>query len=278
MNERIGILHPGQMGISVAASVRNTGNLVYWDSEGRSEQTRQRAESQSLVDAGSLAKLCEICSILISVCPPSAAEAVAGEVIACSFRGLYVDANAISPQRAVRIGEKLEAGGAVFVDGSIVGPPAWQSGTTRLYLSGKEARRVASCFSNGPLQPKVIGDKIGKASALKMCYAAYTKGTTALLCMLLAAAEALEVRQDLAEEWSLEDPGFAEQAASRVRRVTAKAWRFEGEMEEIAATFREAGLPGEFHLAAAEIYQRLASYKGQPTPPLEDILDKLVRG
>src|SRR5262249_26115729 len=141
-------------------------------------------------------------------------------------------------------------------DGGIIGGPAWKPNTTWLYLSGKEAQRVADCFAAGPLETCIVGDSIGKASALKMCFAAYTKGTTALLCAILAAAESLGVREELAQQWSRDGSAFADESVQRVRQVTAKAWRFAGEMEEIAATLQSAGVPGEFHSAAADIYRR----------------------
>ncbi|HEU5102703.1 MAG TPA: DUF1932 domain-containing protein, partial [Roseiflexaceae bacterium] len=270
---RIGILHPGEMGISIAASAKNTGNEVYWASEGRGPDTQARAAKFELRDAGTLAQLCAECEIILSVCPPHAAEQVADQVLAAGFRGLYVDANAIAPERSVRIGEALTVAGASFVDGGIVGGPAWKAGGTWLYLAGPQAERVAACFSAGSLETHVLGATIGKASALKMCYAAYSKGTTALLCAILATAEDLGVRQDLARQWERDEPGFAEQSERRARQVTAKAWRFAGEMDEIAATFRAAGMPGEFHAAAAIIYRRLAQFKAAPaTPALEDVL------
>ena len=277
MTEKVGILHPGEMGISVAASAQNNDNTVFWASEGRSSQTQARAQRHSLNDAHSLEKLCQTCSILISVCPPHAAEAVAQQVLANSFSGLYVDANAISPQRAVRIGDAMAERGVAFVDGGIIGGPAWEPNTTWLYLSGREAERVANCFSAGPLQTKVIGEQIGKASALKMCFAAYTKGTTALLCAILGAAEGLNVREELEQQWSRNGSDFAGQAVQRATRVTAKAWRFAGEMEEIAATFAETGMPAGFHEAAADIYRRLAPFKDlEATPPLETVLAALL--
>jgi len=145
-------------------------------------------------------------------------------------------------------------------------------------LSGPRADEVASCFSAGPLATHVIGTEVGKASALKMCFAAYTKGTTALLSAILATAEQLGVREELFQQWSHDDADFAKDTALRVRQVTGKAWRFAGEMEEIAATFREAGLPGEFHLAAALIYQRLAHFKAaQGTPTLDEVLTALCK-
>ncbi|MCW5853269.1 MAG: DUF1932 domain-containing protein, partial [Anaerolineae bacterium] len=133
------------------------------------------------------------------------------------------------------------------------------------------------CFAAGPLETRTLGDEIGTASALKMCYAAYTKGTTALLCAILATADRLGVRESLYEQWNQDEAGFAEGVDRRVRGVTAKAWRFAGEMEEIAATLDAAGLPSGFHLAAANVYRRLAPFKGAAeTPSLETALAALL--
>lgn len=274
--KKIGILHPGQMGISVAVSIRNSGHEIYWASEGRSEQTKERADSHDLSDIGTLAALCQTCEMIVSVCPPHAAEQLAGDVLAQGFQGVFVEANAISPQRAIRIGRAMDEVGVTCVDGGIIGGPAWEAGNTRLYLSGKMAGEVAAEISGGALGVCVNGEAIGDASALKMVYAAYTKGTTALLCGIMAVAEELGVREDLEAEWATWDGNFAEQTRNRVRRVTAKAWRFEGEMEEIAATFGAAGLPEGFHQAAATIYHLMAGFKDAPeTPSLEDVLAAL---
>lgn len=274
----IGILHPGDMGISVAASAQKNGHRVFWVSAHRSEETKARAEKFNLIDAHSLEELCQTCDMLISVCPPHSAEQVAREVQTAGFRGLYVDANAIAPQRATAIGQMLVQAGIDFVDGGIIGGPAWEPDRTWLYLSGARAAEVGACFAAGPLMTQVLDDQPGTASALKMCFAAYTKGTTALLSAILATAESLGVREALFEQWNREGGDFAGQTVQRVRRVTAKAWRFEGEMQEIAATFRDAGLPGEFHEGAAEVYRRLAQFKGaEAVPSLEAVLAALLQ-
>jgi len=167
--------------------------------------------------------------------------------------------------------------GAAFVDGGIIGGPAWEPKRTWLYLSGEQAQGAAALFSAGPLETAVIGDEVGKASALKMCYAAYTKGNSALLCAIMASAEALGVREDLERQWSRGGSDFAEQTTNRVRRVTGKAWRFAGEMDEIAATFESAGLPGGFHAAAGKIFERMACFKdATSTPELDAVLDALL--
>ncbi|MBI1256834.1 MAG: DUF1932 domain-containing protein [Chloroflexi bacterium] len=260
METKVGILHPGAMGISVAATIQHSGSEVWWASEGRSTESRARAAEHHLNDAGTLAELCATCAVIVSVCPPHAAAATADAVIANGWHGLYLDANAIAPQHAQQIAERLRAAGSTLVDGGIIGGPAWEAGKTWLYLSGEAAAEMAQYFAAGPLETEVISTEIGKASALKMCFAANTKGATALLSAVAAAAERLGVRADLERQWSRGNASAA-QNQQRVRQVTEKAWRFAGEMDEIAATFAEAGLPDGFHRAAGEIYQRMAGFK-----------------
>jgi 3-hydroxyisobutyrate dehydrogenase-like beta-hydroxyacid dehydrogenase len=277
MSDSMGVLHPGEMGISVAASAKNSGLRVYWASQGRSSATRARAEQHGLLDCGTLEALCAVCDVIVSVCPPHAAMQVARQVKAAGFGGLFVDANAIAPQHMQQIARELAEADIGVVDGGIIGGPAWQPGQTWLYLSGPRAAEAAECFSSGPLETRVLSDDVGQASALKMCYAGYNKGTTALLCAVLAAAEQLGVRQALEAHWGIDSPDQATRAAQRVRGVTRKAWRFEGEMYEIAATLADAGLPDGFHRAAAGLYQRLAHFNGRAElPSLEEVLAALV--
>jgi len=275
---KIGILHPGEMGISVAASAINNEHQVLWASENRSDKTRIRAEKHGLIELDSLVELCQICEIIFCICPPHAAEDVANSVIEHGFNGYYLDANAISPQRAIKIGQMMETAGISLVDGGVIGGPAWRPKETFLYLSGKDANIIADCFTNGLLETKIIGDEIGKASALKMCYAAYSKGTTALLAAILAAAESLDVRAELYQQWDMDDSNFSELTNRRVTRTTAKAWRFEGEMHEILSTFQEAGLPNGFHQAAAEVFRKMANFKDSAeTPSVDNVLKTLLQ-
>ena len=273
----IGLLHPGMMGVSIGVSAKDSGNTVYWVSEKRSPESTERANDAGLEDAGTLAKLCEICEVIVSVCPPAAAENVADKVITQGFSGLYIDANAISPTRAKRINDKLSAVGITFVDGGIIGGPAWKANSTWLHLSGAEAQQAADCFAGGVLETSIVSDKIGDASALKMCFAAYTKGSTALLTAVIGAAEKWGVRDALEAQWASRDETQPDANLNRARKVTAKAWRFEGEMYEIAETFRGAGLPDGFHQAAAQIYYRIAEFKGAPeVPTIEAVLKALL--
>jgi 3-hydroxyisobutyrate dehydrogenase-like beta-hydroxyacid dehydrogenase len=274
--QSIGILHPGQMGTVVAVSARNSGNEVFWVSEGRSAATRERASEAGLRDAGTLARLCELCPVMVSVCPPEFAEQMAEQVARHSYQGTYLDANAISRDRVQRIAQRLQSGGARFVDGGIIGPPAKTRNRTWLYLAGDYAAEIAPYFSSGPIETELIAGGIGRASALKMCFAAYSKGSIALACSVLAVAEQVEVLGDLKRQWARGGPSFPE-LESEISRAAPKAWRFAGEMLEIAATFEGAGLPSEFHRAAAEIFRRMVGFKGREEPSVSDVLGTLLK-
>ena len=271
----IGILHPGEMGVAVGATLDNSGHDVFWTSEGRSAETHRRAAAAGLKDAGTVATLCRKCDAIVGVCPPEFAEAMAHQIGDYGFGGLYIDANAVSPEKVLRIGRMIEAGGARFVDACIIGLPPSTRGETWMYLSGPYAQEAAACFTAGPLEGEVLDGEIGKASALKMVFAAHTKGLAALRAAVLATAEELGVLRELERQWSRSGPPFA-QVVGSLQHAAPKAWRFVAEMQEIAATFEGAGIPGGFHRAAGEIFTRLGGFKGASKVELEDALQKLV--
>lgn len=270
----IGILNPGAMGASVAAAAAGNGHRVLWAGAGRSAATRDRAEQAGLEDCDTVERMASEATIILSVCPPESARAVASDVIGAGFTGLFVDGNAISPDQAREIETMFTTAGARFVDGGIIGGPAWkvEYGTV-LHLSGGESSAIADLFTDSPLHTSIVSEDAGAASALKMVYAAYTKGTTALLAAILGVAEREGVRTALEKQWGAE---FTEQTHRRVAFNTAKAWRFVGEMEEIAATFAGAGLPDGFHLAAADTYSRLSRFKNTETPDIHAVLAALL--
>ena len=277
MSARVGILHPGQMGASVGAAARDAGNRVIWASEGRGDASRARARESALEDVGTVAALCDDAEVVISVCPPMAALDLARSVAEAAFDGVFVDANAVSPGTVARVGAVVEKGGATFVDGGIVGPPAHRAGTTRLYLSGGAAPDVAALFAGSALEAIAIDGGAGAASALKMAYAAWTKGCTALLMSIRALATAHGVEAALLTEWGRSQAGLEERSERAVAGNAFKAWRFEGEMREIASTFAGVGLPPGFHEAAAEVYARLAGYKDRdPAPSVEEVVATLL--
>ena len=272
---RIGILHPGEMGASVAAAAREAGAKVSWASAGRSDVSHRRAVESGLEDKTNLAELTSSSDMIIAVCPPEAATAMAETVAGLlgHLRGCQRNID----RTAREVAAIVENAGAQFVDGGIIGPPAHREGTTRLYLSGAEASTVASAFQGSVLEAVVIDSRPGAASALKMCYAAWTKGSAALLTAVRTLALAEGVEAALLNEWSKSQQGLEARSAASARNNAFKAWRFAGEMREIAATFEASGLPNGFHTAAADIYQRLAPYKDcDSAPELADVIDTIL--
>lgn len=264
------------MGASVGAAARQRSEVL-WVSEGRSAATRRRAETAGLVDAGNVGAIVEQCDVLVSVCPPHAAVGQARTIVAHGFAGIYVDANAVAPPTSLEISDIVEAEGASYVDASLIGPPVLRSETTRLYLAGAQSDHVAELFRGSALEPIVLSAGPPAASTLKMCYAAYTKGTAALLMSIRALARHQAVEAALLGEWEHSQPELGRRSEVIAVRSAAKAWRFAGEMEEIAATFAGAGLPRGFHDAAGEIYRALADFKDVPEAELDGVLERLLR-
>jgi 3-hydroxyisobutyrate dehydrogenase-like beta-hydroxyacid dehydrogenase len=274
----VGLLHPGEMGASIGAALVRAGHEVRWASEGRGDATRRRAVAAALTDAGTIGAVAASADVVVSICPPDAAEPMAAEVHTAGFTGTYVDANAVSPATARRIAAAVPA--ASFVDGDVIGGPVRPGGgSTRIYLSGPQAGEVAALFATGDPEVVVLGADPTAASTLKMCYAAWTKGTSALVLAIAAVADQAGVTDALLSEWAHSQPDLPARVVAAVTGTPRKAWRYEGEMREIAATFEAAGLPGGHAEAAAEIYRRLAGFKASPAdapPDAEAVIQALL--
>jgi len=262
------LLHPGNMGSTIGACAAAGDARVLWVSAQRSAATRARAQRRGLIETASLAEALGQSEIVLSVCPPEFAAETAKSVAALKFRGIYVDANAVSRATAEEIGRIVTAAGADFVDGGIIGAPVERAGTTRLYLSGPRAAEIAELFTGSMLDARAIGDVPGAASALKVAYAAWTKCTDILVLTIRAFAGREGIDQALLQEWAISQPALEKKCERAAAVAAPKAWRFVGEMREISEAFETAGLPGGFHLAAAEICERLAGFKDQTAPAL----------
>ncbi|MEM7322591.1 MAG: DUF1932 domain-containing protein [Actinomycetota bacterium] len=224
---------------------------------------------------------CREADIVVSVCPPAAARDVAGAVAACGFAGTYVDANAVSPATSMAVGQVLQdgGGGCRFVDGGIIGPPARTPGTTRMYLAGPGAGDLATLWDGSALDVRSLGESAdgAAASALKMAFAGWTKGQSALLLAVHALASDAGVLDRLREEWEISQPGLVARADAVAAGVSPKAWRFSGEMQEIADTMDSAGVPDGFHRAAATLYERMAAFKDRPGATIDEVIDAINR-
>jgi len=251
----VGLLHPGEMGAAVGGSLVSVGHEVLWDPAGRSRASTGRALAADLTGV-KFDQLIAKSSVIFSICPPHAALDVARQVAASGYTGTYVDANAISVATAEQVSGVVTAVGATYVDGGIIGPPPAALDGTRLYLSGARAAQIRDLFAGTALDARVLDAGLTAASALKMAYAGWTKGTAALILAVRGLAHGAGVEEALLAEWQESQPELAGRSRSAARSAATKGWRWAGEMEEIAASMAAAGLPGGFHQAAAEIFRR----------------------
>ncbi|GGO55353.1 6-phosphogluconate dehydrogenase [Streptomyces daqingensis] len=253
----VGVLHPGSMGAAVARQVQRSGADVLWCPTGRSLATKERALRCGLTSVRDLRELTDAADVILSICPPAYAEDVAAEVATHMFTGIYVDANAVSPATMARIDATAARGGVTVVDGSIIGSPPSASKSPRLYLSGPEdsLAAVASLFTGSAVHPHVLPGGVGRASALKLSYSSYQKTSRVLAAVSYALAREYEVDEALLDIAQGRTTSYLAET-DYIPQVAARSWRWGPEMEEAAATLREAGLPAELAEASAAVMSR----------------------
>lgn len=276
----VAVLHPGWMGAAIAAHLRARGLDVLWHPPGRGPRTQERAHQADLRPVPDLNDLLAQADVLLSICPPAAAEQVARTVARAAvdsvFHGIYVEANAISPTRAVAIAEHLAEAGIAMIDGAIIGPPPLDGATVRVYLAGSDdhVTRVTSLFTGTAVTPVVIGRSLGSASALKMAQAQYQKASRALAAVSHALAARYGVTDHLLAEAHrnsrspLTDPDY-------LPTVAARAWRWAPELLDVADTLRQANLPDDLARGAAAVLSLWTDDKDNFDLPLATLLSQL---
>lgn len=282
----VGIVSSGAMGSALGARLAGGGVRVLVALDGRSERSRRLATAACLEDVGSLDALLREADVVLSVVPPGAARDVAARIAetAASSKPLVADLNAVSPATAGRLEETLRPAGLDLVDGSISGPPPREAGTTRIYLSGARAERIAALPFEG-VERVVVGDAVGLASAVKMCTASVYKGRVALLAQALRTAHAHGVVQHVLDDLAVTGVADRERTGVTLARASTKAWRYVAEMAEIAETQDAVGLRADLFAAMAAVYADLAAEAVDGTPEeipetasLDEVLERFATG
>jgi 3-hydroxyisobutyrate dehydrogenase-like beta-hydroxyacid dehydrogenase len=285
--ETVGILSPGHMGHTVGRVLGSHGLRVIACLEGRSERTRSLAKRAGIADVGTYEALVREADVIMSILVPAqakrAAQVVARAISEAGVEVVYADCNAIAPQTVRQIGELITEAGGRFVDASIIGPPPSQGRRTRFYASGPHVSAFEELSGFG-LEVVALGGQIGQASAIKMCYAALTKGLTAICAELLTAAELLGVSQALKRELQTSQTTLYERMERQLPGMPMRSRRWVGEMEEIARTFEGVGLPPGTYAGAADVYRfvggtelaELTPEDAGPHPALAEVISALA--
>lgn len=259
----VGVVSPGDMGQAIARRIKESGLSVHTALDGRSERTRTLAREAGINDCGSMEKLVAACELVLSVINPGEALNVARQVAAAmsktGHRIAFADLNAVSPQTARDTDRLIRDAGGMFIDGGIIGPPPrGEKDRPRIYVSGPDAYLMEQ-INHPNLLVRVMSERIGDASGVKMCYAAMTKGTTALAVELLVAARKLGVEQALEKELRESRNDVFEWQMKNIAVMPPKAYRWVPEMQEIAKTFGELGLTRQIFEGATDIYTMVAA-------------------
>ena len=270
LNSNIGITSPGDMGQGVAMVLKASGFNAYMASDGRSARTRGLGEKAGLTDLHSMENLVKGCDMVMSILDPGAAitnaKAVAAACKATGRKIVFVECNAVAPGTMHEITGIMESVGCTVVDAGIIGPPPRKGAKQRFYVSGPHAHLMQR-INCSQIIVKVAGGKIGDASAVKMCYAALTKGSIALGTQLLVAARKLGVDAALEAEFKASQAELYESVLSRSAGMPFKAYRWVPEMNEIAKTFEGTGLTPKIFQGASDLYAQIAGTpQGKESP------------
>jgi 3-hydroxyisobutyrate dehydrogenase-like beta-hydroxyacid dehydrogenase len=261
--QNVGVVSPGDMGQAIAGRLKESGLAVHAALDGRSERTRSLARAAGLADCGSIEKLVATCELIVSVINPGEALDVARKVAAAikstGRKVAFADLNAVSPQTARDTDQLIRDAGGMFIDGGIIGPPPrGEKDKPRIYVSGPHAYLFEQ-VKHPNLQVRILSERIGDASGVKMCYAAMTKGTTALAVELLVAARKLGVEQALEKELRDSRSDVWDWQMKNLASMPPKAYRWVPEMQEIAKTFGELGMTRRIFEGATDIYSMIAA-------------------
>ncbi|KAF9453927.1 6-phosphogluconate dehydrogenase C-terminal domain-like protein [Macrolepiota fuliginosa MF-IS2] len=271
MTPIISVIAAGAMGGGVARRLTDSGATVLTYLEGRSEQTRKRAQEAGVLDA-SLEEITQRSDFILSILPPRDAFSLAQRITqqlashprATDRQLIYADCNAVNVTTVKSISGLFEETSVAFVDACIIGGPPKGSHDPVFYGSVHpkdiEALRSFVGLSAWGLRTKALdgeGANIGDASALKMSYAGISKGLTGLMATMVLAAHSSSpaTAEALISELNESQPELLHRLTVHLPRMLPKAYRWVGEMEEIAEFV--GGGEGEIYRGLAKLYGRV---------------------
>ncbi|HEU0020328.1 MAG TPA: DUF1932 domain-containing protein [Dehalococcoidia bacterium] len=271
----VAILSPGDMGHAVGQLLREHELRVVTCLTGRSDRTRALAKEAGIEDLPDFNEMVKnsdvILSMTVSEVAPQVCQEVADAIQATGYTDvLFAECNAIAPQLTRQLEPVIARTGARFVDASIIGGPPRGGSSPRFYTSGPNATELEQLREFG-LDVRNIGPETGQASGIKMCYAAMTKGSTALYSELLMAAEMMGLSDHLKAEFQSSQGSVYQRMASGIPSMPARSRRWVSEMEEIGATFEHLGMTPYLFQGVADMYRLIGSTPlGDETPESRD--------
>lgn len=273
----IAVLSIGQMGLGISSLLIAHSYRVITNVSDRSAATQDRAKFANIECVSSDEEVVAQADVVLSIVPPRDAVATAERIVAASKKSTsgkelwYFDLNAVSPSTARSIEQLLKpCANTKFVDGGIIGGPPSLSSSTNSWT--KPGIPISSphvypdeTFSS-VLNMRNVGTEIGKASGLKCCFAALSKGFTALALQSFSTASSLGVYDELQDYLADNNASAGERARKSVVGCVPKAYRWVEEMNQIGECFAAEGGWEE----RAKVFREIAGvYSG-----LADVVEK----
>ena len=270
----IGVMSPGDMGQAVAGQLKHQGFIVLTALDHRSARSKTLAREAGLTDVGSIARLSAESDVILSIMNPAAAlefaQAAATAYAAGHNKALFVDCNAIAPATLEAVNAAISGAGGRCLDGTIIGSPPRDKARCNLYFSGPGAQALAP-LAGPQLNVRILGERMGEASALKMCYGAMNKGIQALMLETLMAARRLGVEQVFEEQMRETRSDLHDWMLKVMPVMPPKAYRWVPEMQQIAQTFAGVGMTPRIFDGAADMFGLVATTTlGKQTPESRD--------
>jgi 3-hydroxyisobutyrate dehydrogenase-like beta-hydroxyacid dehydrogenase len=221
----IGLIGYGKVNQTLAKQLKKN-HKIYTTIEGRSQNTINNAQKTEINILKTNKELAQKSDLLISANTPSEALKIA-QNFSKYYNKLYLDLNNINPKTSQKIAKTL---GENYIDGAIIGKV---TDLKLLLLSGPQATKLEFLKQNN-INIKILSQKIGDASTLKMLRSIYTKGVTALLIETFDNAKQLNLNQELWEILELtENTNFKSKSTSRIENTKTSTKRKNEELKEI---------------------------------------------
>jgi 3-hydroxyisobutyrate dehydrogenase-like beta-hydroxyacid dehydrogenase len=248
-DRHVGIVGYGEVGRILAEDLRVGGvRVTAFDVKlagAAGDAMRGHAGERAVALAGSHAELAAQVDLIVSAVTASQAVPVAAACAAGVRPGaFFLDFNSASPGAKIRAAALIDAAGARYVEGAVMTSIAPYRIKVPLLLGGPSASALAPLLEAIGFAPKVASEKLGVASATKMCRSVMIKGLEAMLIESFTTARAYGVEDALIASLHETFPGidWERQGAYFFQRVIAHGRRRSEEVREVAETVREAGL------------------------------------
>ncbi|ETR75336.1 6-phosphogluconate dehydrogenase [Afipia sp. P52-10] len=278
----IAVVAMGEMGAGVARRLVERGATVLTSLVGRSGASAERAKAAG-VGAVDDAALVGEADMILSIVPPAAAGATAERFLPliekAARKPVFIDCNAIAPQTLEAIAKLFAAKTLPFIDASIIGAaPKADGSSPRLYMSGPIATEADTLKRLG-LDVRVLSASLGDASALKMSYAGITKGFQALGASMVLGAGRNGAAESFVAELKASQPQLHAWLVKQLPAMYDKAYRWDGEMREIAKFLLPEQGASEMLTGAANLYEHIAAdNRAGPQSEIISTLNRFVTG